>query len=83
MARATGHAVPRFTAPDWLISAFIPFGRWLGPRFGVGPDLGETVRVSRGVTYWVTSDKARTELGYAPRPLVDGLAELLARPPLP
>ena len=54
-----------------------PFGRWVGPRFGVGPDLAETIRASDGVTYWVSSEKARRELGYHQRPLLDGLAVLL------
>ena len=31
------------------------------------------------MTYWVSSEKARRELGYRPRDLVSGLAELLGR----
>ncbi len=76
-ARATGHGVPSLTLPRWLLRAFIPLGRWVGPRFGVGPDLAEAIRASDGVTYWVSSEKARRELGYRPRDLVSGLAELL------
>ena len=79
-ARATGHTAPRLTLPSWALRAFTPLGRWLGPRFGVGPDLAEAIRASDGVTYWVSSEKARRELGYRPRDLVSGLAELLGRP---
>jgi dihydroflavonol-4-reductase len=78
-ARATGHAVPSLTLPPWALRALVPLGRWVGPRFGVGPDLAETIRASDGVTYWVSSEKARRELGYEPRDLVSGLGELLGR----
>ena len=36
-------------------------------------DLGEVVRAGLGVTYWGSSAKAATELGYAPRDLASGL----------
>ena len=36
------------------------------------------IRASDGVTYWASCDKARRELGYAPRPLAQGLQDLLA-----
>jgi dihydroflavonol-4-reductase len=78
-AQATGHAVPRLTLPAWSLRALAPLGRWLGPRVGIGPDLAEAIRASDGVTYWVSSEKARHELGYRPRDLVSGLAELLGR----
>ena len=37
----------------------------------------EGLRVTAGVTYLGDNAKARRELGYAPRPLADGLAETL------
>ena len=37
----------------------------------------EYLRVSAGVTYISDNSKARRELGWAPRPLADGLAETL------
>lgn len=77
VARSTGHRPPRITLPPLLLRTFIPFGRWAGPRAGVGPDLAEVIRASDGVTYWVSSGKARRELGYQPRDLVSGLAERL------
>ena len=40
----------------------------------IGPDLGELVRASAGVTYWATDAKARRELGHAPRDLEAGLS---------
>jgi dihydroflavonol-4-reductase len=77
-ARACGYRVPRLTLPPLVLRALVPLGRWAGPWFGVGPDLAEVIRASDGVTYWVSSEKARRELGYRPRDLVSGLAQLLA-----
>jgi nucleoside-diphosphate-sugar epimerase len=37
----------------------------------------ETLRISAGVTYIGDNAKARRELGYDPRPLEEGLRELL------
>lgn len=38
---------------------------------------GETLRVIAGVTYLGSSEKARRELGFSPRPLADGLRHLI------
>jgi nucleoside-diphosphate-sugar epimerase len=39
--------------------------------------VAETIRASVGVTYWVSSEKAKRELGYAPRDLEAGLRTML------
>ncbi len=44
---------------------------------GAEPNLAETIRSSDGVTYWASSEKAKRELGYAPRDLEAGLRTLL------
>jgi hypothetical protein len=36
-------------------------------------DLGEVLRSTLGVTFWGSSAKAATELGYVPRDLASGL----------
>ena len=74
----TGHSRPRVTLPTLAIRAVAPLGPLVGPLVGVGPDLRETIRASDGVTYWASCDKAMRELGYAPRPLAQGLQDLLA-----
>jgi dihydroflavonol-4-reductase len=58
---------PRLATPTWLLRAAAPIAR------RIGPDLGELVSASAGVTYWATDAKARRELGYAPRDLEAGL----------
>jgi nucleoside-diphosphate-sugar epimerase len=70
-----GHPPPRAEVPAWLL-------RGVGAIGAVsallrGPDLGELVRASLSVTYWFSDAKARAELGYAPRPLDEGLRTLL------
>ena len=45
---------------------------------GFPPNLRELIRTSDGVTYWpMTDQKARDELGFAPRDLDTGLRETL------
>jgi dihydroflavonol-4-reductase len=58
----------RLTMPTPLLKAAIPFGPLIGKVMGTGPNLRELISASAGVTYWATDEKARRELGYAPRP---------------
>jgi dihydroflavonol-4-reductase len=68
VAAIAGRRVPRLTTPTWTLRAVAPLVR------RIGPDLGEIVSASAGVTYWATDAKARRELGYAPRDLEAGLS---------
>lgn len=67
-ARAAGRTPPRLQTPTVLLRLAVPFVR--------GTNLAELIAASDGVTYWATDAKARLELGHAPRPLDQGLAEL-------
>ena len=60
-----------------MIKLSAPLGPVVGPMMGFPPNFGELVKVSRNVTYWATDDKARSELGFAPRDLDTGLRETL------
>jgi len=55
-----------------------PIGPIMGPVLGFPPNFGELISASDGVTYWARHDKAVRELGYSPRPLEQGLRDLLA-----
>jgi nucleoside-diphosphate-sugar epimerase len=74
----TGVKAPRLTLPPLLarVSALL-----LKPLAAVVrlPQMyhPETLRIAAGVTYWASDAKARREIGWAPRPLRDGLAETL------
>jgi nucleoside-diphosphate-sugar epimerase len=69
---------PRATLPGTLIKLSAPLGPVVGPLMGFPPNLRELVKVSDGVTYWAKDDKARRELGFAPRDLDTGLKQTLA-----
>ena len=76
-----GHPPPRFEAPPWLVRGVGAMGSL--SALLRGPDLGELVRASLGVTYWFSDAKARTELGYAPRPLTRDCAPCCRSRPAP
>jgi nucleoside-diphosphate-sugar epimerase len=74
-AALSGHPPPRAELPAWLLRGVGAVGSISGLLRG--PDLGELVRASVGVTYWFSDARARAELGYAPRSLEDGLRSML------
>lgn len=78
VAHVAGRKPPRFRIPTALVKMGVPFGRFIGPAMGVGPNLRELVSAGDGVTYWASHDKASRELGYAPRDLEQGVSDMLA-----
>ena len=66
------HPVRIVPIPTWAVRLATP----LGPLLGLS--VSDLVSASDGVTYWGRDDKARRELGYAPRDLVTGLREAFA-----
>lgn len=81
VAELEGRSSPRLTLPAPLAKLSAPLGPLVGPMLGFPPNLGEAIRAAHNVTYWATHDKAKTELGYAPRDLDTGLRETLAATP--
>jgi dihydroflavonol-4-reductase len=78
MARISARRPPRFTMPTLLIKAAIPVQRLVTGPMGLPPNLREIVSAADDVTYWASHDRADGELGYAPRGLEEGLADLVA-----
>ena len=76
-ARVAGRRPPRLTVPGVFVKAIAPLGPLVAPLVGLPPNIREMVSTSDGVTFWATDAKARAELGYAPRPLEDGLRDTL------
>jgi nucleoside-diphosphate-sugar epimerase len=78
--RITGVPAPRVVVPPGVLrgaSALVGLlERWVHLKV---PDTytSEGLRVTAGTTYTATDDKARRELGFAPRPLEEGLRETL------
>lgn len=78
-AAAVAGARPPRSVPAALVRLAVPFGPLLA-RFGMPSNLREAIRASHGVTLWASDAKARAELGFAPRGLAEGLADLAAAP---
>ena len=72
-AEAGGRTLPRLRVPDGLLRAMAPFGRLVGQR-----NAGEVVSSSAGVTYWASSQRAKDELGYAPRDAAMAIRDTVA-----
>ncbi len=64
---AGGHRSRIVPVPTWVVRLATPFGPLLGMS------VSDYVSASDGVTYWGRDEKARRELGYAPRGLEAGL----------
>jgi dihydroflavonol-4-reductase len=76
-AELSGRRPPRITMPPALMKMAIPIGPVVGKLMGFPPNLRELIRTSDGVTFWMTDDKARRELGYQARDLDTGLRQTL------
>jgi nucleoside-diphosphate-sugar epimerase len=76
-AQIGGKKPPRMTVPPVVLKAMIPVGRFVGPPMGLPPNFREMISAAHNVTYWAKDDKARRELGYAPRDLDTGLRQTI------
>jgi dihydroflavonol-4-reductase len=72
-----GKKPPRMTVPPVVLKAMIPVSKWIGPPMGLPPNFREMISAAHNVTYWAKDDKARRELGYAPRDLDTGLRQTI------
>jgi dihydroflavonol-4-reductase len=78
VAKIADRKPPKRQMPTGLIKLAAPAGPVLGKLMGFPPNFKELISASDGVTYWAKDDKARRELGYAPRDLDAGLRETLS-----
>ena len=77
ICRIAGRRVPNRVLPSWMMRLGIPFGPVIGRLTGLPSNFRELLQ-SAGATFYATDEKARRELGYAPRELDTGLTETLA-----
>jgi nucleoside-diphosphate-sugar epimerase len=77
VARVSGRKAPKRALPTPLMKAMIPIGPLVGKMMGQPPNLRELISAADGVTFWASNEKARRELGYAPRGLEEGLRATL------
>jgi dihydroflavonol-4-reductase len=78
VAEISGRKAPKRELPVAAMKMAIPIGPLVGKVMGFPPNLRELIRTSDGVTFWATDEKARRELGYAPRDMDTGLRQTLA-----
>jgi dihydroflavonol-4-reductase len=76
-AALVGRKPPRLVMPPAMMKLAIPIGPLVGKAMGFPGNLGELIRTSDGVTFWMSDQKARSELGFAPRDLDTGLRQTL------
>jgi nucleoside-diphosphate-sugar epimerase len=76
-AELAGRKPPKRDLPSGVIKLAAPAGPLVGKLMGFPPNFRELISASDGVTYWASDDKARRELGYAPRDLDTGLRQTL------
>jgi nucleoside-diphosphate-sugar epimerase len=69
-AKVGGKRRPALHLPTALVRVMAP----LGPLVGQ-PNLAEVLSASAGVTYWASSARAASELGFTTRPIEDGLRD--------
>jgi len=78
-AQLTGVPAPRLEPPSWVMRGLAMAMRGAGLLLPLPENYRyESLRVMAGVTYGGDDAKARRELGWAPRALVDGLRPTLA-----
>ncbi len=79
VSEIAGRKPPKHELPVGVMKALTPIGPVVGKLMGFPPNLRELIATSDGVTYWAKDDKARRDLGYAPRDMDTGLRETLAK----
>jgi nucleoside-diphosphate-sugar epimerase len=77
VSEIAGRKAPTRELPVAAMKLLTPVGPLVGKVMGFPPNLRELIRTSDGVTYWAKDDKARRELGYAPRDMDTGLRQTL------
>jgi nucleoside-diphosphate-sugar epimerase len=77
LAQVAGKRAPKRALPTPLMKAMIPIGPVVGKLMGQPPNLRELISSADDVTFWAKHDRAMAELGYSPRPLEQGLRDML------
>jgi nucleoside-diphosphate-sugar epimerase len=77
VAEVSGRKAPKRAIPTPLLKAMTPIGPLVGKMMGQPPNLRELISAADGVTFWASNEKARRELGYAPRGIEEGLRATL------
>ena len=77
VAEVGGRKPPTRALPTALVKAIAPVGPLVGPMMGYPPNMKELISSTDGVTFWASSEKAKRDLGYAPRDLRTSITDTL------
>ena len=77
VAEVGGRKPPTRALPTALVKAIAPVGPLVGPVMGYPPNMKELITSTDGVTFWASSEKAKRDLGYAPRDLRTTITDTL------
>jgi nucleoside-diphosphate-sugar epimerase len=76
-AKITGRRPPGRAMPTSVLKLLRPIGPIVGKLMDQPPNLSELIRSADGVTFYASAEKARRELGFAPRNVETGLRDML------
>ena len=79
VSEIAGRKPPKRELPVGVMKLLVPVGPLVGKAMGFPPNLRELISTSDKATYWAKDDKARRDLGYAPRDMDTGLRQTLAQ----
>jgi dihydroflavonol-4-reductase len=77
-AKIAGRKPPGRAMPTSILKLLRPVGPLVGRIMDQPPNLSELIRSADGVTFYASAEKARRELGFAPRNVETGLRDMLA-----
>ena len=75
LAATINTSVPRWTAPMWLAKTAAPFISAYSFVTGQKPIFSSYAIYTLSIKYKISDDKARRELGYAPRPIRESIVD--------
>lgn len=77
VAKVSGRKAPKRSVPTPLLKLMTPIGPLVGKVMGQPPNLRELISAADGTTFWASNEKAKRELGYAPRGIEEGIRQTL------
>ena len=77
IAEVGGRKPPTRAMPTVLLKSAAPLGPLVGPLLGYPPNMRELISSTDGVTFWSSSVKAKSKLGYSPRDLRTTITDTL------
>ena len=75
-AKVGDRRAPRLVVPTAMLRLVAKLPDAVAVKLGSPPNLADVISASEGVTYFASSAKAERELGFRPRPVGEGFAQV-------